>query len=74
MNCLLCLKIVVCISVCIGVWSVAESAERVSQVAEGREDVCLIAVGYCRSGATFSEWPGGKVSSFWIFHLFDPKG
>jgi hypothetical protein len=59
----------VCVCVCVGVWCVAESAERVSQVAEGREDVCLIAVGYCRSGATYPEWPGGKVSSFWIFGI-----
>jgi hypothetical protein len=42
-------------------WSVAESAKRVSPTAEGREDVCLLVVGYCRSGATRSEWAGGKV-------------
>lgn len=42
----------------------AESAKRISSVAEGREDVCLIALGCCRSGATSFEWTGGKVSSF----------
>lgn len=45
-------------------WSVAESAKRISSVAEGREDVCLVALGQCRSGATNSEWAGGKVSTF----------
>jgi hypothetical protein len=45
------------------VWSVAESAERISSVAEGREDVCLIALGHCRAGTTNSEWAGGKVSA-----------
>jgi hypothetical protein len=64
----------VCISVFIGVWCVAESTKRVSSVAEGREDVCLVAVGYCRSGATYSEWPGGKVSSLLIFHSHDHIG
>jgi len=43
---------------------VAESAKRIPSVAEGREDVCLIALGRCRSGATNFEWTGGKVSSF----------
>jgi len=43
---------------------VAESAKRIPSVAEGREDVCLIALGCCRSGATNFEWTGGKVSSF----------
>ena len=42
----------------------AESAKRIPSVAEGREDVCLIAMGHCRSGATNFEWTGGKVSSF----------
>jgi hypothetical protein len=52
----------VCVYVWIGVWSVAESAKRISSVAEGREDVCLIALGHCRSGTTNSEWASGKVS------------
>jgi hypothetical protein len=43
---------------------VAESAKRIPSVAEGREDVCLTALGRCRSGATDFEWAGGKVSSF----------
>jgi hypothetical protein len=43
---------------------VAESAKRISSVAEGRENVCLIALGRSRSGATNFEWTGGKVSSF----------
>jgi hypothetical protein len=42
----------------------AESAKRIPSVAEGREDVCLIALERCRSGATNFEWTGGKVSSF----------
>ena len=42
----------------------AEGAKRISSAAEGREDICLIALGRCRSGATNFEWTGGKVSSF----------
>jgi len=48
-------------------WSVAEGAKRISSAAEGREDICLIALGRCRSGATNFEWTGGKVSSFLTF-------
>jgi hypothetical protein len=50
-----------CVSVFIGVWSVAESSKRVPPTSEGREDVCLLAVGCCRSGATSFERAGGKV-------------
>ena len=53
-----------CFCVWLGVWSVAKSAKRIPSVAEGREDVCLVALGHCRSGATNFEWTGGKVSSF----------
>lgn len=45
----------------IGVWIVAQSASRISPTTEGREDVRVLTVGYCRSGATRSEWAGGKV-------------
>ena len=46
-----------------------ESAKRVPSVAEGREDVCLVALGRCRSGTTNFEWTGGKVSSFLSYRL-----
>jgi len=42
-------------------WSLAEGAKRVSQIAEGGKDVCLLAMGYCSSGATNSEWASSKV-------------
>jgi len=54
---------IVCVSFWLGLWSMAESAKRIPSVAEGREDVCLVALGRCRSGATNFEWTGGKVSS-----------
>jgi hypothetical protein len=59
------------ISISIGVRSLEEGAQRVSQVTEGREDVCLVAVGYWRPGATHSQWAGGKVNSSCIFQPYD---
>jgi hypothetical protein len=43
------------------VWIVAQSASRISPTTEGREDVRVLTVGYCRSGATRSERAGGEV-------------